>query len=464
MELEGEMFSDVRCRRQIQRPARYEDYEVDYVGYQQRDLPQMDLSSPYTQRTAYHPREEPGLPSHLLTQTRPGSLHGNAARPETPQLAPDCSQRRDLNTETLLEHAPSHLQSTYLASHFQAEIRAMHEENIKTRQDFQAGLAELDRARSEIRELVEVTRLLRAETSQSNAPCPHNNTHEPLQPSAAATECDSAEEQNEEDKDEEKERPYHPPRFKRNESLRQGIHNIRLEASDPAYGQPFHAPKYPVYTPHKPPLFTQWPLQSSAPASYSRTSSYPVQVKPPLLPQPPAHLAQPLTHPSQVYTGQTYTAPTPAHHPLSDSRVVPSPRSPNPPLWPSVTEQAYRGPRPTIPKFSQPDPSEFARLRIALENLLPPDATELFSYQILVDHLKLEEAKLIADAYRNSPTPFSDTMAALHDKFGQPHQLALRKIASVLEADEVKRGDTAGFQKFSLPSTVSSRPAADFRP
>ena len=41
-------------------------------------------------------------------------------------------------------------------------------------------------------------------------------------------------------------------------------------------------------------------------------------------------------------------------------------------------------------------------------------------------------------------------MAALHDQFGQPHQLALRKIASVLEAPEVKRGDTAAFQKFSL--------------
>ncbi len=85
-----------------------------------------------------------------------------------------------------------------------------------------------------------------------------------------------------------------------------------------------------------------------------------------------------------------------------------------------------------------------------MENLLPPDGTELFKYQILVDHLKLDEAKLIADAFLNSPTPFTDTMVALHEKFGQPHQLALRKIASVLEAPDVKRGDTIAFQKFAL--------------
>ena len=54
---------------------------------------------------------------------------------------------------------------------------------------------------------------------------------------------------------------------------------------------------------------------------------------------------------------------------------------------------------------------------MALENLLPPDATELFRYQVLLDHLKLDEARLVADACLNSPTPYSDTMAALTDKF-----------------------------------------------
>lgn len=61
---------------------------------------------------------------------------------------------------------------------------------------------------------------------------------------------------------------------------------------------------------------------------------------------------------------------------------------------------------------------EYAPLKIALENLLPADSTELFRYQVLIDHLKLEEACLIADSYLNLPTPYSDTMSALDEKFG----------------------------------------------
>lgn len=57
---------------------------------------------------------------------------------------------------------------------------------------------------------------------------------------------------------------------------------------------------------------------------------------------------------------------------------------------------------------------------------------------------------LIADAFLNSPTLYSDTLAALNEKFGQPHQLALKKIASVLEAPDVKHGDIAACQKIPL--------------
>lgn len=52
-------------------------------------------------------------------------------------------------------------------------------------------------------------------------------------------------------------------------------------------------------------------------------------------------------------------------------------------------------------------------MRMALENLLPNNATELFKYQILTDHLKLEEALFIADSYCNSRHPYTDTMQAL---------------------------------------------------
>lgn len=86
----------------------------------------------------------------------------------------------------------------------------------------------------------------------------------------------------------------------------------------------------------------------------------------------------------------------------------------------------YKGPTPTIPDFVHPNPREFSRLKIALENILPANATEKFKFQILTDHLKLEEALLIADSYSHSQTPFTKTMAALDLQYGQPHQLALQ--------------------------------------
>uniref|UniRef100_A0AAV2K5E6 Uncharacterized protein n=1 Tax=Knipowitschia caucasica TaxID=637954 RepID=A0AAV2K5E6_KNICA len=116
----------------------------------------------------------------------------------------------------------------------------------------------------------------------------------------------------------------------------------------------------------------------------------------------------------------------------------------------AAPEMTYRGPRPSIPKLINWDPRELARLKMALENLLPLDSTELFKYQVLLDHLYLEEAKLIADAYLHSTTPFSDTMAALNDKLGQPHQLALRRIAAVMDSPDIRRGDVVAFEKFSL--------------
>ncbi|RXN11540.1 guanine nucleotide-binding subunit alpha-12 isoform X2 [Labeo rohita] len=119
-------------------------------------------------------------------------------------------------------------------------------------------------------------------------------------------------------------------------------------------------------------------------------------------------------------------------------------------LHPDDRESTYRGPTPSIPDFITGDPSEFTRLKIALENLLPPDATELFRYQILMDHLRLDEARLVADSYLNSPFPYSDTMAALTERFGQPYKLALRRIAKVMDAPDIRRGDTASFDKFAL--------------
>lgn len=111
-------------------------------------------------------------------------------------------------------------------------------------------------------------------------------------------------------------------------------------------------------------------------------------------------------------------------------------------------EIIYRGPQPTNPDFTRRDPGEFARLKLALTNLLPDEATELFKCQ--VDHLKLADARLIAYSFLNSSTPYSDTLAALTEWFGRPHQLALSKIAAIMDASDVQSGDTVGFEPFAL--------------
>lgn len=59
-------------------------------------------------------------------------------------------------------------------------------------------------------------------------------------------------------------------------------------------------------------------------------------------------------------------------------------------------------------------------MKIALENLHPVDADERFKFLILMDHLKVEEALLVADSYCNSKVPYPDTMAALNKQYGQP--------------------------------------------
>ncbi len=113
-------------------------------------------------------------------------------------------------------------------------------------------------------------------------------------------------------------------------------------------------------------------------------------------------------------------------------------------------ERTYRGPAPTIPFLTSPDPREFSRLRIALENILPEDATEHFKYQILTDHLKLEEALLVSDSYSNSRLPFTYTMRALTKMYGQPHQLALQRIADLMDGPNIHSGEVKAFCLFGL--------------
>ncbi|KAK7878202.1 hypothetical protein WMY93_034382, partial [Mugilogobius chulae] len=285
--------------------------------------------------------------------------------------------------------------------HFSQEIRAIQAENAKLHQSqqwIQSGIKELYAVQSEMKELIEAARSLKTDISYSTG-SPVKSSY---MPGAVAPLLPKVEP--------EEDWPDPPPWPEPEEDQKTHVQQLQFQRDS----NQLHSLTFPEHD-------LAWP------------------------PPPPPH-----SFPASGYVNYSPLAPPPTQHRSPPERAPPVSQRPSYSAPLPAVEPFYRGPQPTIPKFINPDPSEFARLRIALENLLPANATELFSYQILVDHLILEEARLIADAYLNSPTPYSDTMAALHDKFGQPHQLALRKIASVLEAPEVRRGDVAAFQKFSL--------------
>ncbi|CAI5690178.1 unnamed protein product [Oreochromis niloticus] len=187
----------------------------------------------------------------------------------------------------------------------------------------------------------------------------------------------------------------------------------------------------------------------------------------------PTHESKPGFTSPQPRTTYPPALPPRSHPPP----LQPLPAPPLPPSTPFLTSQMYRppglaaasdltywGPRPSIPKLTHRDPGEFARLKMALENLLPPESSELFRYQVLLDHLHLEEAKLIVDAYLHSATPFSDTMNALNDRLGQPHQLALRRIAAVMDSPDIRDGDVSHIRAIFSSHPVAHGHAEDFRP
>lgn len=428
MQSDEEAYPDARPKRQRRRPTRLQDFEVDYASdpLVWRSLP------PSPPQNAFLPQEGPAytFPFHP-SQPPFGGFHGNAAHHETPQLAPGRLPRGYPATDIPpRSHAPFQWDYHQNPPPY-PNIRALQEENarlLQSQQAFQSTLKELSEARNEMKELIAVARSLREDMDLHSRSASSSSSYKPLGATASAQHCQTPGQTNEED---EEAWPDPPPWPEPEEDLLRGVSSLSLVGQDTGGVPPHQKPQNQVKVSCEP--------SRSALQSHQLSYSAPYQQALPPLP------ARPDPPPSHAQPAHSDSRPLPI-----SNRVTSSLPPPNLPAHTSVSEQVYRGPKPTIPKLSHPDPSEFARLRIALENLLPADSTELFKYQILVDHLKLEEARLIADAYLNSLTPYTDTMRALYDKFGQPHQLALRKIASVLEAPEIRRGDSAAFQRFSL--------------
>ncbi|KAL0152885.1 hypothetical protein M9458_051818 [Cirrhinus mrigala] len=468
MDSDEEIVGGARPKRLTRPPAYLEQYEVQFPRGR--------------------PVSEPGVTHTVKTPVSPWSLSFQpcVALPGGDRDHPDGSQILSPSyqlTEPAVcpQQVPSsHSATDSIAFAHLSELQQLRHE----RAAFEADLRELRAVRAEVQELVQAARSLRADLSQSRVqplspvqPSAMRLSSTPVKPSVSTPVADGG--------------PFPdlppPPWPEPDAALARELGALELSDAATSY-----RPVVPGSQQH--PLVL--PITQSCPPERSIPDAG--EFPPPPTPQDLRKLLASSAMPLPAHRQSAPAYPSiPASLPQSEPRVRPV-------IPPSET--VYRGPPPTIPKFTRPDPSEFARLRIALENLFPPDGTELFKYQILVDHLKLEDAKMIADANLNSPTPsldvgacrarrarpvpaqapcgflhrqqsedlaeereesqeegggltfdafkmlhpFTDTMSALREKYGQPHQLALRRIASVLDSPDVRRGDIPAFQRFAL--------------
>lgn len=74
-------------------------------------------------------------------------------------------------------------------------------------------------------------------------------------------------------------------------------------------------------------------------------------------------------------------------------------------------------PKPVIPCFESDKESDFALLKMALDNLLNNHLhlNEQYKYQVLLGHLKLPSALKLAKAYMHNPRPYTTAMQVLQD-------------------------------------------------
>ncbi|KAI2657497.1 hypothetical protein H4Q32_008840 [Labeo rohita] len=123
-----------------------------------------------------------------------------------------------------------------------------------------------------------------------------------------------------------------------------------------------------------------------------------------------------------------------------------------PPGLEILAASTYGVPKPAIPYFDTGRESDFALLKMALDNVMnnQPHLSEHYKYQVLLSHFKLPSALQLAKAYMYDPRPYTTALQALQDKYGQPHQLVQSELGVILNAPAVKFGDAEAFDSFSL--------------
>ncbi|KAJ8369247.1 hypothetical protein SKAU_G00092750 [Synaphobranchus kaupii] len=102
--------------------------------------------------------------------------------------------------------------------------------------------------------------------------------------------------------------------------------------------------------------------------------------------------------------GTTYPNPyLPTQHPGIAMTAPPQAAAP-----PAVRRRSYKKVEGlTFPNFTKKDETEYNMLRMALDNLLDPEETEQYKYHVLLDHLKVDQARCLALAFSKAPDPFS---------------------------------------------------------
>ncbi len=414
--------------RPKRRPVYLQDYEVDFprlhksaspvsMKEQTVDSSDDDYTSSRIRVSAAKPQRAHSLPvfsslSRLNVRDEhhdfPNLLHqhiSNSSRQSSPQC-PDQQLQFESNAESLP------LGDGYQSDRSDAssiKLQRISEESARLRETQQAIKADLKRIETAKDELIQL--LDRACSLQRPLSTPKIQSNHPT------VKFHHAEHVNDEDW------PEPPPSIAYEEPVIMNQHDKQRLCSSTRATPPFT----PRLTSVEKTMDFRHPSQYDEQPQYGQ---YPAQI----------------ISPQYVYDHpwESYTRPNTEHHRMASYNVAPPMASMD------LTEKYYKGPCPTIPYFRNKDPSEFARLKMALDNLLPPDSTEMFKYQVLVDHLKLDDACLIADSFLHSPTPYRDTMMALNERFGQPHQVALKRIATILDSPDISRNDPSAFEKFSL--------------
>ncbi|KAL3976382.1 hypothetical protein ACER0C_022268 [Sarotherodon galilaeus] len=116
----------------------------------------------------------------------------------------------------------------------------------------------------------------------------------------------------------------------------------------------------------------------------------------------------------------------------------------------STRTHVYKLEGPSFPDLTREDEIQYRLLQMALTNLLDPHETEHLKYHVLLDHLKVDQAKRLAISFSYAPDPYTQAIKALDERYGQPRQLALKELRNILELPPIRAGDGRTLDNFAL--------------